>query len=388
MPSSLPHVLFVADKLGYPGGVAFGGTTYFLNVLPALVEAGLSLTTCFLREPHPLARELRERGLDPIFLSAVPADPTVALKLAAVARRHRSGILHSAGIKGTLMARMAARSTHANVIVHVHDQKDPGAVIRGLNRVVAQPTDLGICVSRAVQGTAIHGYHLSPERLRVIPNGLDLEKFRRVPEGTRERVRAALGVADGTHVLGLFGRFYPVKGHKLMLQMLPRIVAVRPDVLLLLAGEGPERAECESLTDRLGLREHVRFLGQRDDIPQLLTACDVFLMPSQTEGLPLAAIEALALGRPVVGFEVGGVPEVVDDGRTGYLVPHGDQDGFVAAVLRLVGDADKLADFAARSWRAAERFSVAAHVQGLLSCYRELAANPGAIDGKGPGSRT
>jgi glycosyltransferase involved in cell wall biosynthesis len=239
-----------------------------------------------------------------------------------------------------------------------------------------------------VQGTAIHGYHLSPERLRVIPNGLDLEKFRRVPEGTRERVRAALGVADGMHVLGLFGRFYPVKGHKLMLQMLPRIVAGRPDVLLLLAGEGPERAECESLTDRLGLREHVRFLGQRDDIPQLLTACDVFLMPSQTEGLPLAAIEALALGRPVVGFEVGGVPEVVDDGRTGYLVPHGDQDGFVAAVLRLVGDADKLADFGARSRRAAERFSVAAHVQGLLSCYRELAANPRAIDGKGPGSRT
>jgi glycosyltransferase involved in cell wall biosynthesis len=376
MPPTLPRVLFVADKLGYPDGVSFGGTTYFVNVLPALVEAGLPLTTCFLREPHPMERKLRERGLDPIFLSAAPADPTVALKLAAVVRKNGCSVLHAAGIKGTLMARVAARITGAGVIVHVHDQKDPGSAIRGLNRIFARPTDLGLCVSRAVCETAIRGYHVAPERLRVVPNGLEIQRFRDLPEGTRERVRAALGVGQGTPVLGLYGRFYPVKGQKLMLQMMPRIVAARPDVLLLLAGDGPDRAECESLVDRLGLRERVRFLGHRDDIPDLLAACDLFLMPSQTEGLPLAAIEALAMGRPVVGFDVGGVPEVVDDGQTGYLVPYGDQQGFVAAVLRLVGDPARLAEFGARSWRAAERFSVTEHVRQLLDCYREMPVPP------------
>ena len=106
------RVLIVADHLGYPGGVWHGVTTYFIEVLPALVRAGIDLRVLYLREPHPAVDILRERGISPVFLSAARANPFVALQVAAMARRSGCTVMHAMGIKATLMARMAC----ANVV--------------------------------------------------------------------------------------------------------------------------------------------------------------------------------------------------------------------------------------------------------------------------------
>jgi glycosyltransferase involved in cell wall biosynthesis len=368
-----PRILFIADTLGYPGGVAHGCTSYYLEVLPALVEAGVRLTTCFLRDPHPAAVALRDHGVESTFLSTSRWNPSAVFPLAAMARENRCNIMHAVGIKATLMARMATRLVPARTIVHVHDQQLPGFLISNLHRIFARPTDLGICVSRAVQATTLRGYHMSQKQLRVIPNGIRLERFHNVPATTGERVRNSLGIGGEARVLGMFGRMYPVKSHRAMIGMMPRIVAACPDVLLLLAGGGPEREACEALVGTLGLGHQVMFLGHRSDIPELLAACDVFVMPSESEGLPMAAIEALAMGKPVVGFDVGGMSEVIDDGKTGRLVPFGDANAFIDAVLALLFDADLLAGFGQRALHAVRRFSFEGHVRALLDCYREQA---------------
>ena len=373
MVSGLPPVLFVMDKLGYPGGVAHGGGTYLLHVLPELAEAGMDVTACILRDPHPLADMLRERGIPTISLSCAPADPSVVLRLASIARQNDCAILHAAGVKATLMARLATRLVPARTIVHVHDLVHPGLLLGNLHRACARKSDLGVCVSRAAVQTTVDGYHVSPDRVRVIHNGIQLKRFRGVPADTRAAVRQELGIPGQSRVLGMYARMYPVKGHRAMLRMMPRIVEACPDVVLLLAGDGPERGPCETLVAELGLRGHVIFLGQRDDVPELLAACDVFLVPSESEGLCLGAVEALAMARPVVAFDVGGVGEVVDEGETGRLVPFGDADAFVSAVLSLLLDAEKLSAFGRRAWHAAGRFSVENHVGRLMDCYRELA---------------
>ena len=254
-----------------------------------------------------------------------------------------------------------------------------GMLISELHRIFARPTDLGICVSRAVRATTIKGYHMSPEQLRVIPNGIRLERFHSVPAAARTDIRNALGIGAQTRVLGMFGRMYPVKSHRAMIGMMPRIVQSCSDVLLLLAGGGPERQACEALVGTLGLGRQVMFLGHRGDVPELLAACDVFVMPSESEGLPMAAIEALAMGKPVIGFDVGGMSEVVDDGRTGRLVPFGDTDAFVAAVLALLLDPKLLAGFSERAQRAVQRFSFDGHVRQLLDCYQELAPSSDVV---------
>lgn len=371
---STPRVLLLADKFGYPDGVAMGITTYLLDVLPALAATGVPVTGCILREPHPAAEPLRAQGLEPLFLSANRWNPLVALKLARLVREHRCNVIHASGIKAALMARVAARLCGAKTIVHVHDQKPTGWLVGGLHRLAAQRDDIGLCVSRAVEATAVREYHVRPERVRVVPNGVRLERFRAVAADAGLRVRQALGIDARRPVLGMFARFYPVKGHRAMLRMLPALLARCPNALLLLAGDGPERPSSEALVEQFGLGGHVRFLGHRDDVPELLAACDLFLMPSETEGLPIAAVEALAMGVPVVGFDVGGMSEVIGHGRSGWLVPFGDEEGFVSGVAALLHDPERMKALRLEARRAAERFGIEEHVRRLVECYRELSS--------------
>ncbi len=120
------------------------------------------------------------------------------------------------------------------------------------------------------------------------------------------------------------------------------------------------------------IERNVRFLGQRSDIPEMLAISDLLVMPSESEGLRLTAIEAIAAGRPVVGFDVGGFREIVDDGQSGRVIRPGDNEAFTQAILSLLDSPDVLAAYGARAFAAAERFGVEYHVKGLLQCYHDL----------------
>ena len=368
--TDLPPIMVLADHFGYADGVRHGVTTYLMHVLPLLAAAGVEMTVCFLRAPHAAAADLHARGIRPIFFDAGKWDPTVALRIAALARRKGVRLLHATGVKGTLAARIAARLTGARTLLHMHDLNDPGAALSVVQRVVAQPTDAAVCVSQAVCELAVSRYHVRPERVRVARNGVPLQMLRDPGAGARSRVRAELGIEAGQPVLAVIGRMHPVKGHRALLAMLPAIVRSCPRALLLVTGDGPERAPCEELAGRLGIAEHVRFLGRRSDVPRLLSAIDLVLMPSQSEGLGLAAIEGLAAARPVIAFAVGGLPEVVVDGVNGRLVPPGDYDAFAQAVIDTLGDPASRVSYARGAASSAQRFSIEVHVQRLIDCYR------------------
>jgi glycosyltransferase involved in cell wall biosynthesis len=372
----LPRVMIVADHLGYAGGVVHGVTTYFLDVLPALAEAGVALTVCYLREPHPAADALRERGISPVFLSAARMNPFVAVQVATLARRNHCDVLHAMGIKGTLMARLATRMVPARTILHLHDLIEPGPLVGQLQRTFARDLDMAVCVASAAVPIAIHRYKVEPGRVRVIHNGIRLERYERVSPDARDRLRGSLGVSDRERVLMLVGRMHPIKGHRTMLRMMPGIIRQCAHAVLWLAGDGPDRSECEAMARELGLQDRIRFLGQRRDVPELLAACDVVVVPSQSEGLPIAAIEAHAAGRPVVGFDVGGVGEVVEDGASGRVVTAADEIAFIDAAAALLNDDPARAEYGATARARAQEFSLEAHVTQLVQCYRECAAAP------------
>jgi len=372
LPKHLPPVMLLGDKFGYPSGVSHGLTTYYLNVVPHLSRE-VDLTVCLLREPHPAARELNSAGIEPVFFSARRWNPFVVLQVAALAKQRGCRIIHAGGIKAALVARAVARLLDASVLVHVHDEKIPPASIRFLHRMFARPTDLGICVSRAVSENAHGSYYLARNRLRIVHNGVELERFRQIAPDARHRVRAELDIPSNARVLALIGRFYVLKGHEEMIRMMCAIATRCPDVVLILAGDGPDRLACESLAAQLGVKSHLRFLGQRNDVAALLEASDLVVMPSHTEGFPLAVVEALAIGRPVVGYDVGGIGEAIDCGQTGRLVPARNMDAFVDAVVSLLEDRATLAAYSKRAFAAAEKYSSSAHVASLLECYEEVA---------------
>jgi glycosyltransferase involved in cell wall biosynthesis len=167
---------------------------------------------------------------------------------------------------------------------------------------------------------------------------------------------------------------HAVKGHRGMIEMMPHIVRRRPDALLLLIGDGPERGDFEALTNSLGMQRSIRFIGHREDIPSLLSASDVLVMPSIAEGMGLAAVEALAAGKPVVAYAVGGLPEVITDGEDGRVVPAGDQQAFVEEVVSLLEEPERRMAYGRYGRQAANRFDIDTHIDTLLACYREIAS--------------
>lgn len=208
----------------------------------------------------------------------------------------------------------------------------------------------------AMVGAQVHEHFVDSglvraDRAEVLLNGIPTRRFASGPEA-RLAARVILGLAPDAVLIGSVGRLVALKHHRLLLELMPALAAACPTVELVLLGDGPLRAELEALADSLSIRGRVHFLGARDDVAQLLPALDVFALPSLTEGLSIALLEACATGLAIVATAVGGNPEIVTDGRTGLLVPPDDREAMRNALEALLNDDALRARLgsAARDW--------------------------------------
>jgi len=206
----------------------------------------------------------------------------------------------------------------------------------------------------------------------VVPNGLDVGRFARAATG-RERWRRENGVAADAMVFAHVGRFMAQKRHGDLVAAFARVAQVEPRALLLLAGEGELHETVRAQAQSLGIDGAVRFLGLRADVPELLGAADAFVLSSAWEGLPIAVLEAMAAGLPVVATAVGGVPELVRSGETGWLVPPGAPDALAEAMIAVSHDPHAAQAAGANGARLVrERHSVEGMVAGYEALYLGL----------------
>jgi glycosyltransferase involved in cell wall biosynthesis len=276
--------------------------------------------------------------------------------------------LHPMGMAAALLGWLARRP----VVVTAHGSDlhtqvlrgKPG--VRGWSRFVLARADCVITVSRQLEESA-RGLGVPGTRVRFIPNGVDAGRF---AVGDRRAARARRGLPERTPVLLCTGFLTAVKGHAVLLEAMAILVGRLPEALLLVAGDGPLREALERQAAEAGIAGRVRFLGRVPyaDIPELLAASDVAVLPSWNEGTPLTALEALASGRPLVGTAVGGTAEVVEHGRHGLLVAAGDPASLAGALEAAL----------AREWdpevlRArAHEYSWDAIVEQVLAVYKGL----------------
>jgi glycosyltransferase involved in cell wall biosynthesis len=172
-------------------------------------------------------------------------------------------------------------------------------------------------------------------KVTTIQNGVDLDRFSRA---SRSEARAALGVPDDTLVVGTVGRLDPVKDQSGLIRAFAGALPFHPGALLMIAGDGPCRAELAGVVRSLGLEQRVRLLGERKDVPNVLAGLDVFVLPSIAEGMSNTVLEAMASGLPVIATQVGGNPEMVEDGVSGLLVPARDPGALTAALRSYLSD--------------------------------------------------
>jgi peptidoglycan/xylan/chitin deacetylase (PgdA/CDA1 family) len=198
-----------------------------------------------------------------------------------------------------------------------------------------------------------------PGRTAVIVNGVDENRFRKREVSPASRILR----------IGCVARLAPEKGVSHLIRAFARIRAARPDTRLVLAGDGPEKAALEELSAQLGVRGSVDFLGYTAAIDRLLTTIDILALPSLTEGVPLAVLEAMAAGVPVVATRVGGLPEILENGAHGVLVPPRDCEALASAIVTLIDDPLRRQSLGARAREAVERrYSLAA----MAATYRSL----------------
>jgi glycosyltransferase involved in cell wall biosynthesis len=229
-----------------------------------------------------------------------------------------------------------------------------------------------IAVSQDLQRTLTERLQAPPERVQVLYNGVDAQRFGRAD---RNKVRRELGIADGDFVVGSAVVLSEHKGIGYLLDAAPAVLAQAPETRFVIAGDGPNRAALEEKARALALGDRVKFIGHRNDIPDVVAAFDVYVLPSLTEGLPLALLEALAVGNPILCTRVGGIPEIVEDGVNGYLVPPGDSAALTDGILRLRADPAFRSAVRERNLKKfAERFTLRTMVEGHARLFGELAA--------------
>jgi glycosyltransferase involved in cell wall biosynthesis len=267
--------------------------------------------------------------------------------------------------------RLAARRAGVPVVLcALHSTGWPDS-IGCLNRLrlLTRWTDKFIGVAAA------HGQHLidnerfPSDKVAVIPNGVEVERFH--PQRDGARVRAELGLDRNVPVAGIVAALRPEKNHELFLRAAAHVRARVPAARFLIIGDGPLRPGLEQLATELKIENAVHFLGTRADIPELLSALDVFVLTSKIEANPVSILEAMASGKPVIAPRVGSISESVSDGETGYLTEPNDERQVAARLVELFGDARQ-----ARHLGEAGRQAVVARwsLERMVEGYEDLIA--------------
>ncbi|MBI2447110.1 MAG: glycosyltransferase family 4 protein [Candidatus Omnitrophica bacterium] len=282
-------------------------------------------------------------------------DVRAFLELYKLIKKEGFDIVHTHTSKAGILGRFSAKLAGVPVIIHSPHGHifDPEADIRGvskgilgirffvfLERLAARITDKIITLTGLEIEQQVKAGIDRREKFITIYSGIEMEKLINVKVNVSEKKRE-LQIPLGVPVLGTVGRLDSVKGHKFLLDAIPYIKRASQGIKVLIIGDGTLRLDLENQAKRLGVEDNVLFLGMRDDVPELLNCIDVFVLPSLYEGMGRALVEAEAAGVPVVATQVGGVPEVVLDGKTGILIPPKDPARLAEAVILLLKDKDK-----------------------------------------------
>ncbi len=292
-----------------------------------------------------LAEELRKLPVSLTVISEQTFSPMgIAYRLAKALRKIRPDVVHTHKYKDSFIGTLVARSLGIPYVVRiVHGLPEPFMGLRNAKMVAYTAADRlmtgwfvdrVVAVSSDIEKVLIGMY--GSNRVSCIHNGIDLEAVRVTT--SREAFRRKWQIPEDAVVIGTVGRLVPVKGHAILLDATRILQASIGNVALVLVGDGPLRKDLEANAKRLGLEKSVIFAGQQDQSYDFMNMMDVFVLPSLHEGIPMVVLEALALQRPVVATRVGGIPEVIEHGQTGFLAEPSDASSLARLLQRLVED--------------------------------------------------
>ena len=374
------RLLWLIDSLAVGGAESL-----ILPFARQLVHTRFALTVCALQsiEGSEIESQLRDQGIEVLHVRARKLRDRQAFeRLVALVSERKIALIHAHLTYASTWAAFVTRRTGVPSVCSLHVA--PFATRQQTNTVRHRlATDARDCIMRfalnrwatvvVTVSAAIQDEYvrrgLNRAKTRVVHNGIDVAKFGRARDACRTLLQEQFGISGQVPLVVTVSVLRPAKGIEVLLEALPRV----PDAHFLIVGDGPKREEWMATAERLGISSRVHWAGYRRDVASFLAGCDVFAHPSLDDAVPTVLLESLAAGVPIVASRVGGSPEIVEEGRTGRLVPAGDAEALATAIRQLLTDRNHIdAMRSAARATAAQRFSTEAWVTRLSRIYEEV----------------
>lgn len=307
-------------------------------------------------------------------------------KLTRILQRKCPHIVHTHTSKTGILGRWAAWIAGIPIVIHTPH----GHVFWGyfgkwqtrlfilMEKLTALITDKMVMLTEREKQDHLTLHIAALKKLEVIHSGIEVNRFVLMTNPVSD-IKTELMIPENNLIVGTAGRLTPVKGHQFLMKAAKEIVARQPNVTLVFLGDGELRDSLETLANEMNLNENIRFLGWRDDVAQVMSTFDVFVLPSINEGMGRVLVEAMILEKPIVAYDIGGIPDLVVHGDNGFLVPAGDVNGLGARICELLTDPVKRKTMGERGRKRAFDFSSDGMVLKIEQLYRALMAEKGII---------
>lgn len=369
-----------------------GGGEYSILLLITNLRRDVFNIIVFYTHENEIIRKIKDKGIETIrihlhkditsvYRDEIKINPVNLLtyiryffdgifKVAKALRKYEIDILHPHDNLSKIIGGIAAKITGVKTVVHCRDLLERGLIERFLLYYQLLLIDKIITVSESNRKLFSIGKR-SFVKVQTIYNGIDLDEFDKLAENS---VREELDISNRDVVIGAIGVFDKCKGHIYLFKAIERIVSEGvKNIVCLVVGDGRERDGLEKFVKNKNLQDYVKFLGYRKDVPILLMAMDFVVMSSIQESFPRVPLEAMATKLPVVATNIGGLPESVEDGKTGILVPPGDVDSLGKAIKYLVENPELRKEMGeAGRKRVEERFVIDSNVRKTEELYLDV----------------
>jgi glycosyltransferase involved in cell wall biosynthesis len=377
----LLRILYVINSL-LPGGAEAVVSQW----ATCLQQMGHTVEICTVYTKGPWGKQLEQRGITLHDLALDPGiemynmrrkyDLRVVWPLSRLIRQGNYHIVHVHLFPASLFTAMASLLSRGQPYTfsehNAHNRRRRWLIFKLVDWFIYSRYAQVIAVSEEVRKALTHWLPHCIEKIQVIPNAIDPSRFR-IPQVQVQPLRQALGLNCKEHVVLYAGRMEPAKGIDVLIQAAARLNAGEVPVKFLIAGSGPLRSTLEQQAANLNLNGRVVFLGMRNDIPLLLHLADLVVLPSRWEGLPIILLEAMAAQRPVLATAVGGIPDVLEHGVSGWLVPPEDPPALAQAIGHLLQDTTLRQQLSSQAFQLlCTQYSLEAAMNKLLTIYAQL----------------
>jgi glycosyltransferase involved in cell wall biosynthesis len=361
------NILRVVSNLG-TGGVQMR----LVSLLPYIDNKKFNISVCSFKD-GPLKKKLTKAGFK-VFI--VPRrfkfDPICIMRLIKIIKSEKICIIHTHTHKPNTTARIAAILARVPVIIaNEHNVDEWKSLFQKLiDCFLALFTDRIIVVSKGVQKFC-QSTGIPSCKFHLIYNGVEIDKFKN--KKFRETKRKELGVYENTCVIGTIGRIHPQKGHEFLIEVVEKLLIEHKSLLFLIIGKGYLKEELIRKIKSLNLSKNFLFLGEREDIPELLSCMDIFVLPSLREGFPNTILEAMASSLPVVATDVGGVRELIIQNKTGFIMPPANTSALYESLSKLIQDKNLRERMGNTGYKRVKDFSIEKMAKETEKLYEELA---------------